>query len=77
LAALQEKYGMAYLLISHDLAVIRAMAHRVMVLKDGKVVESGPVQDVLTRPQQAYTQRLLAASEYAIVPARNPAPEAG
>ncbi len=65
LADLQQKYGIAYLLISHDLAVIRAMAHRVMVMKDGQVVESGAVEEVLTQPRQAYTQRLLAASRYA------------
>ncbi|RQO33494.1 microcin ABC transporter ATP-binding protein [Herminiimonas sp. KBW02] len=65
LADLQKKYGMAYIFISHDLAVIRAMAHRVMVMKDGKVVEQGLTQAVLSKPTQAYTQRLLAASVYA------------
>ncbi|KIF80906.1 ABC transporter ATP-binding protein [Noviherbaspirillum autotrophicum] len=64
LAELQRKYGMAYLFISHDLAVIRAMAHRVMVMKDGKVVESGTTEEVLSHPRQAYTKRLLAASSY-------------
>ena len=64
LAELQRKYGMAYLFISHDLAVIRAMAHRVMVMKDGKVVEAGKTEDVLSNPSQAYTQRLLAAATY-------------
>ncbi|MGZ3159071.1 MAG: ABC transporter ATP-binding protein [Burkholderiaceae bacterium] len=65
LAELQRKYGMAYLFISHDLAVIRAMAHRVMVMKDGKVVESGSTESVLSNPTQPYTKRLLAASMYA------------
>jgi microcin C transport system ATP-binding protein len=64
LAGLQQKYGIAYLFISHDLAVIRAMAHRVMVMKDGKVVESGLAEEVLSNPKQAYTQRLLAAATY-------------
>ncbi len=64
LAELQRKYGMAYVFISHDLAVIRAMAHRVMVMKDGKVVESGPTEEVLSNPGQTYTQRLLAAANY-------------
>jgi microcin C transport system ATP-binding protein len=64
LAGLQQKYGMAYLFISHDLAVIRAMAHRVIVMKDGKVVESGTSADVLSSPQQAYTQQLLAAANF-------------
>ncbi|WP_293775482.1 ABC transporter ATP-binding protein [uncultured Oxalicibacterium sp.] len=65
LADLQARYGIAYLFISHDLAVIRAMAHRVMVMKDGKVVEQGKTAEVLAQPQQAYTQKLLAASVYA------------
>lgn len=64
LAELQDKYGLAYIFISHDLAVIRAMAHRVMVMKDGKVVESGATGDVLSNPSQPYTQRLLAAATY-------------
>jgi microcin C transport system ATP-binding protein len=64
LAELQHKYGMAYLFISHDLAVIRAMAHRVMVMKEGKVVESGGVEEVFSDPQQPYTKRLLAAATY-------------
>jgi len=64
LAELQRKHGIAYLFISHDLAVIRAMAHRVLVMKDGKVVEQGDVDDVLLAPSQPYTQRLLAASTY-------------
>jgi microcin C transport system ATP-binding protein len=69
LAELQRKYGMAYIFISHDLAVIRAMAHRVMVMKDGKVVESGTTESILVNPTQDYTRRLLAASEYATLPA--------
>ena len=64
LAELQRKYGIAYLFISHDLAVIRAMAHRVLVMKDGRVVEQGSVDDVLSSPSEAYTRRLLAASTY-------------
>jgi microcin C transport system ATP-binding protein len=52
------------LFISHDLAVIRAMAHRVIVMKDGKVVESGMSADVLSSPQQPYTQQLLAAANF-------------
>jgi microcin C transport system ATP-binding protein len=66
LAELQRKYGLAYIFISHDLAVIRAMAHRVMVMKDGKVVESGSTETVLTNPSQPYTKRLLTASTYSV-----------
>jgi microcin C transport system ATP-binding protein len=69
LADLQRKHGIAYLFISHDLAVIRAMAHRVIVMKDGKVVESGATESVLTHPTQPYTRRLLAASTYSTEPA--------
>ncbi len=64
LAELQRKYGIAYIFISHDLAVVRAMAHRVIVMKDGKVVESGATGDVLSNPAQPYTRRLLAAATY-------------
>src|SRR3546814_8108800 len=49
LADLQRKYGIAYIFISHDLAVIRAMAHSVLVMKDGRVLESGTVASVLER----------------------------
>jgi microcin C transport system ATP-binding protein len=64
LAELQRRHGIAYLFISHDLAVIRAMAHRVIVMKDGRVVESGTTAEVLSAPREAYTQRLLAAAEF-------------
>lgn len=64
LAELQQKYGMAYIFISHDLAVIRAMAHRVLVMKDGKVIESGSASTVLSAPAEDYTRRLLAAATY-------------
>jgi len=64
LAELQRKHGLAYLFISHDLAVIRAMAHRVIVMKDGRVVESGTTSEVLSAPREDYTRRLLAAAEF-------------
>jgi microcin C transport system ATP-binding protein len=66
LADLQKKHGIAYIFISHDLAVIRAMAHRVLVMKDGKVVESGTAESILQEPSQPYTRRLLSASVYAM-----------
>jgi microcin C transport system ATP-binding protein len=62
LQRLQRERGLSYLLITHDIDVIRAMAHQVLVLKDGEVVESGPVDQVLDQPQHMYTKRLLAAS---------------
>jgi len=62
LRELQEKYGLTYLFISHDLAVVRAMAHDMIVIKDGKVVERGPSHAVFESPQHPYTKELLAAA---------------
>lgn len=62
LQRLQRERGLSYLLITHDVDVIRAMAHDVMVMKDGAVVESGSVQQVLEAPQNPYTQTLVAAA---------------
>ena len=59
---LQRKYGLAYLFISHDLRVIRAMAHKVMVMRAGDVVEAGPAADVFANPQNEYTRTLMAAA---------------
>jgi ABC-type microcin C transport system duplicated ATPase subunit YejF len=59
---LQSKHGLSYLFISHDLAVVRAMADYIMVMKDGVVVEEGTPGQVLDAPQEAYTQRLMAAA---------------
>jgi peptide/nickel transport system ATP-binding protein len=61
-AELQERYKFACLFISHDLAVIDLLAHRVVVLQNGKVVETGSREQVLMNPQEEYTQRLLAAA---------------
>ena len=61
LQRLQQERGLAYLLITHDMAVIRAMAHRVMVMHQGHVVEQGDAKDLLSAPQHPYTQSLLAA----------------
>ncbi len=62
LQRLQKSHGLSYLLITHDVDVIRAMAHEVMVMKDGDIVEAGSVHAVLDVPQHPYTQRLVAAS---------------
>ncbi|MBA3479557.1 MAG: ABC transporter ATP-binding protein [Lautropia sp.] len=61
LVSLQRRYGLSYLLITHDLAVIRAMAHDVLVMKDGVVVEHGPVEQIFTAPADEYTRMLLQA----------------
>ena len=62
LRALQRKWGLAYLFISHDLRVIRAMSHQVIVMRAGDVVESGPCEAVFTRPRSDYTKALMAAA---------------
>ena len=62
LSELQKKYNLAYLMISHDLAVIRAMSHEVMVLKDGKVIEFGDTETLIKHPKQVYTKELFTAA---------------
>jgi len=62
LQKLQRERGLSYLLITHDVDVIRAMAHGVLVMKDGAIVESGPVHQVLTQPQHEYTRILVSAA---------------
>ena len=62
LQRLQKEKGLSYLLITHDVQVIRAMAHQVLVMKDGEVLESGSVDAVLDTPQHPYTRRLVVAA---------------
>jgi microcin C transport system ATP-binding protein len=59
---LQRKYRLAYLFISHDLKVVRAMSHHIIVLRQGRVVEEGPAADVFRAPREPYTRALLAAA---------------
>jgi len=58
---LQQSMGLAYLFISHDMAVVEEMAHRVAVMRQGRIVEMGPRRDVLNAPRHPYTAALLAA----------------
>ena len=69
LKELQTRLGMAVLFITHDLGIVRKLADRVCVMKEGKIVEQGPVERVFTAPQHAYTRALLAAE-----PKPDPAP---
>jgi len=62
LQRLQRERGLSYLLITHDVDVIWAMAHEVLVMKDGQVIESGTVNEVLRSPRDPYTQTLVAAA---------------
>ena len=62
LRELQTKRGLSYLFISHDLKVVQAVSHRVMVMKDGEIVECGNAEQILKKPQHEYTKNLIAAS---------------
>ena len=62
LRRLQEKHRLAYLFISHDLKVVRALSHKVLVMKQGDVVEEGTVQDIFDAPRTDYTRELMAAA---------------
>jgi microcin C transport system ATP-binding protein len=62
LRELQRRHGISYLFISHDLRVVRALAHQVVVMKDGKIVEAGPAQRLFAEPRHPYTRALMAAA---------------
>ena len=62
LRSLQREKGLSYLFISHDLKVVRALCHRVMVMQHGRIVEQGPVAEVLVSPRTDYTKRLVRAA---------------
>jgi ABC-type microcin C transport system duplicated ATPase subunit YejF len=59
---MQAANGLSYLFISHDLAVVRAMADEIMVMKDGRVVERGDAGQIVSAPREPYTQRLMQAA---------------
>ena len=62
LRELQSRHGLAYLFISHDLRVVRALSHEVIVMRDGQVVEQGPARQIFEHPRHDYTQALMAAA---------------
>jgi len=62
LRSLQRKYDLTYLFISHDLAVVKALSHQLMVVKEGQVVEQGPAREIFAAPQHIYTRQLLEAA---------------
>ena len=62
LRALQARHGLAYLFISHDLRVVRAMAHKVVVMKQGDIIESGSTEQIFAAPQTDYTRALMRAA---------------
>jgi microcin C transport system ATP-binding protein len=70
LRELQQRHSLTYLFISHDLKVVRALAHEILVMKDGEIVEAGAAETVMTAPQHPYTRSLMAAAfDLAAVPA--------
>jgi ABC-type microcin C transport system duplicated ATPase subunit YejF len=62
LERLQKAHGLAYVFISHDLAVIRAIADEIAVMKEGRIIEHGPVQEIVENPREPYTMALIAAA---------------
>jgi microcin C transport system ATP-binding protein len=62
LAELQARRALSYIFISHDLAVMRAMAHRLLVMRDGEIVEQGEALGLLSSPRHEYTKTLLQAA---------------
>jgi microcin C transport system ATP-binding protein len=70
---LRDRFGMALLLITHDLTIVRRMADDVCIMTAGEIVEAGPIADIFARPRHPYTQRLLAAEPKGRPPAANPA----
>jgi oligopeptide transport system ATP-binding protein len=74
LKALQARHDLSYLFISHDLAVVRAIADTIMVMKDGRVVEEGPAEAIFDAPREDYTRRLVTAATKHAPAAGEPSP---
>ena len=73
LRSLQVRHGLTYLFISHDLAVVHALAHDLIVIRNGRVVEQGPARRIFAAPEHPYTQELLKASGVALGNTAQPA----
>jgi microcin C transport system ATP-binding protein len=75
---LQKKHGLAYLFISHDLKVVRALSNYVIVMRNGRIVEEGPSAQIFDHPREEYTKTLLAAAfNLTVAKAAPPAAAAG
>jgi microcin C transport system ATP-binding protein len=68
---IQARYQLSYIFISHDLSVVRALSHKLLVLQQGKVVEYGDAAELFRAPQQAYTRELLSAALFYQKPTTN------
>jgi microcin C transport system ATP-binding protein len=62
LRRLQEKHGLSYIFISHDLKVLKSLCHEIAIMKEGKIVEAGPAREIFANPQHPYTRELLATA---------------
>ena len=63
LLKLQREKGLTYIFITHDLMIVQAMCHNILVMKQGKVVEQGSTAEIFDNPKEAYTQTLLSAAQ--------------
>ena len=61
---IQAKHGIAYIFISHDLAVVKALSHNVMVMKQGKIIEQSSCDDIFNSPKESYTKNLLESAYF-------------
>jgi microcin C transport system ATP-binding protein len=62
LKSLQARHGLTYIFISHDLRLVRSLCHEIVIMRRGRIVESGPAREIFARPQDPYTKELLATA---------------